>query len=162
MRKALMLFLLYIGFIGIIDAQTKEYEINEAILSDSGILIMLEKVLQFEEDCSYYNDSLFYKVDIYEIDSVNDSIIIKFEPDDDVRSFFYYKKPIAFMRYQSHKLFFFSIINQNEVFTLSNRFETFIIDDKYEVFINDRWNQYYFGIVRDKFLYLGSVRNCSN
>lgn len=159
MRTALIFFLLYFGFIGFIDAQTKEYEIKEALLSDSGILIMLEKVLQIEKNCSYYNDSLFYKVDIYEIDSVKDSIIIKFEPDDDVRSFFYYKEPIAFMQYKAHKLFFFSK-KPDKVFTLSNRFETFIIDDKYEVYINDSWNQYYFGIVRDKFLYLGSLINC--
>lgn len=159
MKRLFFLVTLIMG-VTIAKAQSSKYSVNELVLSDSGILIMMDKAFQFEKSCSYYSDTLFYNVSIDTFDS-KDSIIIKVEANNDIRSMFYYNKPIAFLKYKSHILFFYIEKIQPKIFTLSKQYETFVINGDYEVFIDDSWNLYYFAVVPDKYLFLGSVINCS-
>lgn len=137
-------------------------------IADTNLTPILDSVVCFEKKCKYYNDSLFFtidvrqKKDVYElqIGSSNDmnNAMNYFEP---ILGYLYYKNHLFLISNPTSKKFFsmtentkeFKYIKYDESYQPGGKLILYhIIDDSHTY-----WNYYY---INNKFIFYGKSSSC--
>lgn len=138
-------------------------------IADTSLIPILDSAISFEKKCTYYNDSLFFtidvnqKQDVFELQIESSSNINRaqnyFEP---ILGYLYFKNHLFFVYNQVSKKFF-SVLEETKEFKYVKYDESYQSEDTLILYhiIDDShtyWNYYY---INNKFVFDGKSSFCN-
>lgn len=140
-------------------------------ITDTPLISILDSITSFEKKCDYYNDSLFFTVNVRKINDTNDIYELYVASSNDINGtldfdpvlgYFYYKNHL-FLVYRNVSEKFFKQTETVKSFTYTKYDDSYQKGDTLILYyiIDDSFTNWVYWYVKDKFIFKDRSSSCN-